>query len=613
MNEERLEALIKGGIDSISPPPGAKQRILEGILKEQDNSRSDSGNTVSHTSQFSIIEDKRSDIAPPQETEQEKDKEKELFALSEGEKQKGAVVRQHSRYFYILGAVAACAAVAVLGAFVFGFLGSQKNKLETDSTAASEMKDKIFSDNSKSIFTYLCKDDEDEAGVASHVYTLDSYTLIWGSENGTALLDTNGNELARTDKKIEGNYLREVRPYNPNSGLGSGSLGFAAYEYTEDPDVDGKNTLTFCCYDLETLKEVAGTRTVINMLDYAVNAKLISCGVVGHDVLSKDSDFEFDTRPEGDDANYQMVSYIFTIRYYNKKGHEESALYIIRPGAKKAKKLIAVNNELMQKIDKDRDNDETYAYYIEAAWADQLETNPEYDGNIDWEGIHFIYSRVPMTPDGYTNMYKKTYYYSKTPVLDPELSAGMKITEEDAASPTQPFSKSYQIEDTETNYILNREQGNMYIIYLDARAGGLNPDTEYAVTDQDWEGAFAMYSLGYQQSESYPDMTELYDGELITQELWDKLSSEGKLENLHNDPLYSVKEIERVYPSECLAKTSYSELGEPIETRIYMGMNMNTCYAVPGQAINVSDGLAFIDFKSKTVHTASGVYKLEVR
>ncbi|MBR1382815.1 MAG: hypothetical protein IJ555_03250, partial [Ruminococcus sp.] len=168
MNEERLEALIKGGIDSISPPPGAKQRILEGILKEQDNSRSDSGNTVSHTSQFSIIEDKRSDIAPPQETEQEKDKEKELFALSEGEKQKGAVVRQHSRYFYILGAVAACAAVAVLGAFVFGFLGSQKNKLETDSTAASEMKDKIFSDNSKSIFTYLCKDDEDEAGVASH-------------------------------------------------------------------------------------------------------------------------------------------------------------------------------------------------------------------------------------------------------------------------------------------------------------------------------------------------------------------------------------------------------------------------------------------------------------
>ncbi len=614
MKEERLKMLISSELDRIMPPPGAKERILRERLSKQDDAPGEESFT---TSELAIIEDKRSDITPPVKAEQEQEKEKDLFALPEGGTTKGAAVRQHGRHFYIFAAAAACVAVAILGVFVFGLLNS-RNKVQTDSTAANDFKDKIFEDNTSNLYDYLCKDEDDTAGKASHIYMLGDKLLITGSENGTVLLSTDYKELVRTDKKIEGNFLAgelNLAQTNENGErYYSDESIIVTYEYIEDTEVDGKNKIIFRGYDLDTLEEVEDIHTEIETTDYAVNADMISCNVIKDDRLTDVKDFEFENEPK---EKYMGFSFVFTLRYYNSSAADESSLYIIKAGAKKAKKLYTMNNDLMKK----KGDTLRCAYFIEYAFREMIAPG-------EYENMYIVYSKTQLNADETSQMYKKTFYVAALSLTSGKLSQSYEIATVDAASATTPFNKWFDTTENDLTFI-NKTTGVTFGFFIsdildENRENAAWHGNSFRVTDQDWDGEFARYSYGILQGEYYLSSVEYYDGKPFTEELYEKFMEEGRFDEnsdncVYNDPLYSVKE-ERVYEYTCCtAKTIYDESGKPMETRIYTGYNaFNTpeagvCYVVDDAAVNISDGNAFLDQKNGIVYTPEGVYKAQMR
>ena len=118
--KERLSSL-----DRIAPPSGTRERLLkEKILTKSEMPVNDS---QSETSVFSIIEDKRSDIIPPETVSEElpEEKEKEHMGTSPDAKGETALFKQ-PKFLLGFGIAAACIAVIAIGALAISIFTGKR-------------------------------------------------------------------------------------------------------------------------------------------------------------------------------------------------------------------------------------------------------------------------------------------------------------------------------------------------------------------------------------------------------------------------------------------------------------------------------------------------------
>ena len=607
MQDKEMFDLFKS-LDGITPPASVRERILnERILKEKDTPVND---TADEASVFSIIEDKRSDIAAPIAAEG-KDTEKEAPPPQSEAKAKEIALFKQPKTFMYLGIAAACIAVIILGAFAVSFLGRDKKIDTAAEESSSSVKDKIFSGGDT-------------------MYKLLDGMFYSSDENGTAVLKEDPDIHAdRAYRLKNGGYLIFTTPTNANGKKCCGAMVLDQRKNivvekddaympdmkflgsTEHYAVFGGVTasssgdiLDVSIIDLSTLGTLDADKGGSLSFSAPEDSEILSFTAVTEDYAAHPGTAD----EERDELDY--LSIYFAVNTRDEYGISECIVYRMDCRSDKAGEVYTLKQKMGRGV-----------LCLESVFAASTLYKEE--------NIYAVYSEIPDEPEN--GFYKKTYYIAAINPGGRQETMTAKLFDESDPINDLTFAQNYQTLVSGAPVILNRNTGAVTritdntIVYKDGLTGDgtkkryLKVDTgtslmqlptyenitnaRYSAAEVSWvSGEYPVYVA------EVDGVGEMYDSlDDIKQELRDKAKRE--MVNDENRKLF-------------IARTEYSADGKPAKTLIAAGDTADTLgigsmreyISFDGAAINLEDGYAVIepslerDSKDIKIHTADELY-----
>lgn len=317
MQDKEMYKLFSS-LDLITPPAGLRERLLsERILKKKETPVNDAAND---NSVFSIIEDKRSDIAPPAA---EKETETPSPSGEADKPESPAIVRRPKTFMYI-GAAAACIAVIVLGTFAVSIFN--KGRLTSGTESSIDRTEQIFT-SAKSMYTMLGSEvfgtDEAKAEGADSIYQLDYENFLMINTDGAAIIDRSGNVKATSTRFREETFLTKTEK--------------KIYTYSKDNSLSGGRSGELCifAYDIKTL--------VLREENFCINADNAQIGAFTL-VPEDQANLRNDPSEENNEEPVFGETLIYTIVTQNEDGSSESTIYR-QPLGGEAKALYSFKNK----------------------------------------------------------------------------------------------------------------------------------------------------------------------------------------------------------------------------------------------------------------------------
>ena len=621
MQETELRQMLSS-LDRIAPPSGTRERLLkEKILTKSEMPVNDS---QSETSVFSIIEDKRSDIIPPETVSEElpEEKEKKYMGTSPDAKGETALFKQ-PKFLLGFGIAAACIAVIAIGALAISIF-TGKSKLDTSpADSGNKITDKIMSagesiysklDTYKE-FPYKESDEgeitderkefkKEDIGNAAKCYRLANgyYLLLADKEEfGAVLLDNEKNIIAQNiawNGSLSTKYITSSERYiftgqlessenQPNSHL---TIGIA--------DIDSPDALS------EEMWYNDGFAS-ININDYAEGGQICSYKVVPYDMsVHKEN-------PD-DPESIDIASCYFAANYTNAEGAPEGAVYRADSGHGRAELIYTLKNK--------KEGDEVKR--LEGVYA------PE--SLNDLTNIYAVYSKSTKETNS-IGLYEKEYYVV---AIDPKgKSEPVETKLFDAAD--DPYALTFERDYTaicSTNVFgisfLNKNTGLITIVqdYSIIMKDGANMDgttDRYLKLDvnRSLMTAPTYRYLSYSRFAACETVSSSFRQIMYTDE-------NGRLETVNDysevpDNAIKIDSTEYICNrSAFFTRIDYGEDGKPISTLIVVSefgdtIDFDYSCSIEGAAISAENGKAIfdIDFDSGTseqelkVHTPDAAYK----